>query len=179
MTERDGNRVSDIYDPDIAVGFSTCKRARNERKGIIAGDARRRNEEDGANRREQAYREREWDLQRGGETIGILHARPIEGRRDEDRVATMTRGGERGGCTVACTCALPPYTTRSYGVFLHVRSPYNMCATNVRIRSYLNRRNQLHFWNGWRPFVHLSVHPSVSFIRLQVSLSAISDRPER
>lgn len=48
--------------------------------------------------------------------------------------------GEGGGCTVACTCALPPYTTRSYGVFLDAVAA-RMCA-----RSYLNRRNQLHFW---------------------------------
>jgi len=90
--------------------------------------------------------------QRGGETIDILHARPIEGRRDEragrrgTRVVTITRreSGEVDGCTVACTCALPPYTTRSYGVFPRVRpTVHDMCARvytharTARVRSLL------------------------------------------
>lgn len=111
-------------------GGETKGKRQNYREDARGGEIERRGI--GANRREQACWYREKKRKRGGETIGILHARLIERRRDEGKGGNDDAVGERDGLTVACTCALPPYTMRSYGVFLRVRPPYDMC-TRVHV----------------------------------------------
>lgn len=102
----------------------------------------------------------------GGETIGILHARPIEGRRDEGKGGNDDGrwAGEQGGLTVACTCALPPYTMRSYGVFLRVRSPYDMCTPRTRIPDRISNceTNSISGTIRVRPSIRPSVRSSAS-----------------
>lgn len=92
--------------------------------------------------------------ERGGETIGILHARPIGRTKGRGKGGNSDAEGtrsERNGGMHLCIAAI-------YDAELWRFSP-RMCArirVYVRTRSYLNRRNQFHFWNGLRPSVRSS-----------------------
>lgn len=81
-----------------------------------------------------------------------------EGRRDEVRVVTLMRRERGVNATVACTCALLPYTTRSYGVFLHVCAlVYAYTSTFVYDRISTGETNSISGTVCVRPSVRSSV----------------------
>lgn len=140
------NLRSEIHENKSAASPVTVPRRRKEidrpevRGGQGGGEGARRKQGAGGvgGRRDRKREGREKQL------TFYAHVRLSGGRggeRGEGRVSTLQKGGSDGGvrrgrgkgrCTVACTCALPPYTTRSYGVFLDAVRP-GMCARTYTI----------------------------------------------
>lgn len=150
------NRVSSKREEEEERRESDRIIAEMREKERSSGDDRRGSARIGENKRVDIARKREREAEKQLAFCTHVRSRDVGTR---ERGGNDDAAGERGGLTVACTCALPPYTMRSYGVFLRVRPPYDMC-TRVHVYDRISSGETNSISGTIR--VRLSVRPRVN-----------------